>query len=250
MKKTRTKGFISGVLVIALLVGLVGTAAATAGQKTANLNYMDIKITLDGQAVTPTDANGNTVEPFAIDGTIYLPIRGIGNALGMGVNWDGKTSTAILTTNQSSEMSETDYVSLLGFYKILEESLTSINDGFNGIMTGSLMSYGNIKITEGPYKGKTMYAAKSAEVISDLQLVESHYAGCSGFLLTSDIELMTEYRRLANTAKSAYDTLGGSATQAQVNNVTGAAIQNSADSLLAKMKAEAAFWDAYQAAFS
>lgn len=89
--------FIAGMLTMALLFGMVGTAYA-AYQKQATLNYPGIKITLDGDLVTPLDAAGNLVEPFTIDGTTYLPVRAIGNALGLGVDWDGTTNTVILTS--------------------------------------------------------------------------------------------------------------------------------------------------------
>lgn len=96
MKKERTKGFISGVAASVLVFSLVGTAAATIGSRTLTANYNDIKIEVDGKQITPTDANGNTVEPFAIDGTTYLPVRAVGNALGMVVDWDSSTATVLL----------------------------------------------------------------------------------------------------------------------------------------------------------
>lgn len=99
MKKEGMKGFVSGVLVMAVLAGLVGTAAATVGKRTAELDYSNIQITLNGQKLTPTDASGNVVEPFAIDGTTYLPVRAVGNAMGLSVDWDGETRTVKLTGN-------------------------------------------------------------------------------------------------------------------------------------------------------
>ena len=51
---------------------------------------------LNGKEIVPTDANGNVVEPFTIDGTTYLPVRGIASALGMNVGWDGETNTVSL----------------------------------------------------------------------------------------------------------------------------------------------------------
>ncbi len=89
--------FIAGMLTMALLSGLVGTAYA-AHQKQATLNYSGIQIALDGEPVTPKDAAGNPVEPFSIDGTTYLPVRAIGEALGLEVGWDGSTNTVILTS--------------------------------------------------------------------------------------------------------------------------------------------------------
>lgn len=64
----------------------------------AELNYRNIKITLDGTALVPKDSNGHAVEPFIIGGTTYLPIRGIASALGLEVGWDGATATVSLTS--------------------------------------------------------------------------------------------------------------------------------------------------------
>lgn len=95
MKKRSS--FAAGMLTMALLFGLVGTAYA-AYQKQATLNYQDIKITLNGELVTPKDGAGNVVEPFTIDGTTYLPVRAIANAMGLEVGWDSATNTVTLTT--------------------------------------------------------------------------------------------------------------------------------------------------------
>lgn len=88
-----------GIAVCLMVTLLVVPAFASTLSKTAQLVYNDIKITLNGGAVTPTDANGNAVEPFIIDGTTYLPLRAISNALGLGVTWDATTKTAALTTS-------------------------------------------------------------------------------------------------------------------------------------------------------
>lgn len=90
--KQQWKGFVSGIFVSIVVCCLLGTAMA-AYQKQATLNYDGIAITLDGEKVTPKDANGNAVEPFIVDGTTYLPVRAIGDALGLNVNWDAATKT-------------------------------------------------------------------------------------------------------------------------------------------------------------
>ena len=81
--KGNIKSFVSGCIVTATVVGLVGSAAATVGQKTVALDYNDIKVTLDGKQVTLVDSSGQAVEPFAIDGTTYLPVRAVSDALGL-----------------------------------------------------------------------------------------------------------------------------------------------------------------------
>ena len=60
------------------------------------MQYDNIKLVIDGATITPKDANGSTVEPFIYNGTTYLPVRAVGNALGKQVSWDGKTKTVYL----------------------------------------------------------------------------------------------------------------------------------------------------------
>lgn len=95
MKKTR---FIAAALSSTLVLALPLQVNALTGAQTATLNYSGIKITLDGSPIIPCDANGAYVEPFAIDGTTYLPVRAIGNAMGLSVSWDGASNTVILTS--------------------------------------------------------------------------------------------------------------------------------------------------------
>ena len=82
-------------LIIGIIVSSFSTLALT-GNIQKELYYNDIKITLNGEEMMPTDANGTYVEPFIIDGTTYLPVRAIASALGLDVNWDDETSTVIL----------------------------------------------------------------------------------------------------------------------------------------------------------
>ena len=85
-------------IVIAVLCLNAICAYATVGTRTAELLYENIKIVLDGKELVPADANGNPVEPFVIDGTTYLPVRGISSALGLNVGWNDQTKTVELST--------------------------------------------------------------------------------------------------------------------------------------------------------
>lgn len=87
----RIKGIIAGSLVT-LLIGGTFSIAKQATEK-VDITYRDIKITLNGAEVKPTDASGNAVEPFILNGTTYLPVRAVANALDIDVTWDDKTST-------------------------------------------------------------------------------------------------------------------------------------------------------------
>ncbi len=96
-------------LLIGLIIGVIIATSSVFGltgavQKT--LEYNNIKITLNGQEITPTDATGAYVEPFTIDGTTYLPVRAIANALDLDVAWDEATSTVVLGKGSTTSSAE------------------------------------------------------------------------------------------------------------------------------------------------
>ena len=79
----------------AVLTG--GTArAANTVYRTITVQYSGIKLVVDGVEVTPQDANGTTVEPFIYNGTTYLPVCAVGEAIGKQVTWDGGSQTVYL----------------------------------------------------------------------------------------------------------------------------------------------------------
>lgn len=106
--KIKMKSFLSGMTAAILILCLIGTAMAVNAKKTAELDYMDIRVTMDGADVTPKDVNGNVVEPFAINGTTFLPIRGVSVAAGIGVDWDQATHTVKLTSKASEPQPVTE----------------------------------------------------------------------------------------------------------------------------------------------
>ena len=79
---------------LALCVGAVGTTALAANTvtKTIYATYRGIRIMVDGTVITPKDSKGNTVEPFISNGTTYVPLRAVSEALGKQVTWDGNAN--------------------------------------------------------------------------------------------------------------------------------------------------------------
>ena len=67
--KELKRGFAGGVAATVLCSSLVCGSLAAHYQKQATLDYTGIKINVNGQIITPKDASGNTVDPFAISGT-------------------------------------------------------------------------------------------------------------------------------------------------------------------------------------
>lgn len=101
--KGQWKGFAAGMLVMLLVVCMVGTVGATVGKRTIEAAYSNIQVTLDGKTVKLADANGNAVEPFTIEGTTYLPVRAVANALGLEVDWDAATNTVVLKSSATEQ---------------------------------------------------------------------------------------------------------------------------------------------------
>lgn len=97
MKTHSWNSFFAGVVVTTLAFSL-GAPALAATVRTLEAAYSGIRITLDGAPVETTDAAGAAVEPFAVDGTVYLPIRAVASALGLTVDWDQEGQTVVLTT--------------------------------------------------------------------------------------------------------------------------------------------------------
>ena len=112
MKRGFGKGFVSGVLVVSLAVGLGITAMAAT--RTIQVED-DIQVTLNGARFLPKDANGNEVPLFSYNGTTYAPVRAICEAAGLKVDYDSATYTAVLTTQDqyiASTPGASDYITV------------------------------------------------------------------------------------------------------------------------------------------
>lgn len=71
---------------------------------TVELNQ-DIKIYHNNQVQTFRDVTGKVVYPLSYNGTTYLPVRAISNLYNAGIEWDGETSTVVITkTNSETEL--------------------------------------------------------------------------------------------------------------------------------------------------
>ena len=104
MKKgtRRWKDMLLGAVLTLVLSCMVVPVLAYSGSRNDSLYFNNIKVTLDGSTLALRDSTGATVEPFIIDGTTYLPVRAIAEALGLDVAWDSASSTVRLTTGSST----------------------------------------------------------------------------------------------------------------------------------------------------
>ena len=92
--KKRLQGLIAGVLIGATITG--GGVIAANTTTLYNVIANGVKIVIDGQKLNPTDVNGNKVEPIIYNGTTYLPVRAVANAISKAVYWDGPNYTVYL----------------------------------------------------------------------------------------------------------------------------------------------------------
>jgi len=87
-----------------LCCAATGTAAyASSNYKDVRIRFSDIKLVVDGERVTPKDANGDTVEPFIYNGSTYLPVRAVADAIGKDVAWDSATKTVYIGKTPEQE---------------------------------------------------------------------------------------------------------------------------------------------------
>lgn len=76
-----------------------GTISGKVSTEKETIHFNDIKININGVEITPKDANGESVEPFIINGTTYLPVRAVAEALNKKVNWNGETKTVFISSD-------------------------------------------------------------------------------------------------------------------------------------------------------
>ncbi len=90
------------ILSVSLAVALTAALAAPAMADNLVRKTIDVDagigVFVDGEQVIPTNAGGNAVDVFASEGTTYLPVRAISNALGAQVSYDAESYRVNVST--------------------------------------------------------------------------------------------------------------------------------------------------------
>ena len=111
--KTKFLSFVAGALSVLVLMTLSVSTLASDGS--LFLKVFPIQILVNGQIFQPEDVNGQDVLVFTYNGTTYLPVRAISEALGKPVQWDGKTQSVYVGKHNSDKpaawLSQMDYFS-------------------------------------------------------------------------------------------------------------------------------------------
>lgn len=106
--KRNAKHALSLLIALVMLLNIGGIALAA---EVTDLQDKTVSVTIDGKDVKLADANGEPVLPILVDGTTYLPVRSIAEALGLDVEWDSadrevQLSTAALGKDTAAEVPE------------------------------------------------------------------------------------------------------------------------------------------------
>ncbi|UMZ74696.1 stalk domain-containing protein [Natranaerofaba carboxydovora] len=81
--KEKGKGFLMGVLFVLISMVFVSTVFAGNAKESLEVIYNNIKIYVDGVEQQPEE------DPFIYEGTTYVPLRFVSEALDENVSWDG-----------------------------------------------------------------------------------------------------------------------------------------------------------------
>ncbi len=187
MLNDKIKGAVAGLLIGTTLT--TGLAFAKNGIEAIQAEYSDIKIYMDGVLLSPKDVNGKTVEPFIYDGTTYLPVRAVGEAIGKQVSWDGATSSVYLGERPGQVTYLTDVMDAFTskyYEKYTTENGKSFNMGGNKFTNGFVLQYEN---SEAVFNLNGKYSAVSLD-LGHIDGTDNNDAGVQVFI---DDRLVEEY---------------------------------------------------------
>lgn len=147
-------GFVTAALIGVMVTPALGALAA----KTIEV-YTGVDVYVDDVKVEPKDANGNPVEVFVYNGTTYLPIRAIGNALGKPVQWEGKTNSAYVGKHDRDIPAV--WVKDLDYFVGNKWGIYDDKDNLGVEHRGAIQGDGNRKTTSNIYLINGQYSAIS-----------------------------------------------------------------------------------------
>ncbi|MGI5921143.1 MAG: stalk domain-containing protein [Syntrophomonadaceae bacterium] len=93
MKKGISVLIVCAVFVFGFSLGAIGTTQLD--EVKALINY-ELKMKLNGVDFAPTGADGKVIRPLIYNGSTYLPVRAIAEALSIAVDYDPATQTVFL----------------------------------------------------------------------------------------------------------------------------------------------------------
>lgn len=162
--KDKWKGFISGAISMALLSATIFAVTAEPVEKVITVIYDNIKVFAEGKLIQLKDVNGNPVEPFVSNGTTYLPVRAISEALGKTVDWDENTNSVYIGEKPSKEINEV-------IVETPEQFLKAISSNTKILVKAASMNLSTLK--EAYRNGNVVWEKKYGEFELQIKDVEN-----------------------------------------------------------------------------
>lgn len=152
MKMSKNYKRLCLVLGLSTVIG-TGALAAKSGTETKQATYRNIQVTYNGTA------QSLSLEPFLIDGSVYVPLRAFGDIVGVNATWAPASNTVLLTGGSSSSSSAAEIAQLTYQNTLLQRQLEEANaklakyesgstSNGSGTTTGTNITAAQLKDTE------------------------------------------------------------------------------------------------------
>ena len=204
------KGFGSGLILTVLIAALCVTATATSKR---SIQVEDgIGITLNGAKFTPRDADGKQVSAFLYNGTTYVPVRAISEAMGMDVSFNSATRTVVLTTADRTA-SQQGASSASGNYITVERAKQIALNNAGVKEANAVCLRANLDWDDGRMQYEVEFYSGNTEYDYDIDAV-------TGAILSSDRELENFQIWNNGTSRPSGNTSGNTGSASSGNYIT------------------------------
>ena len=204
------KGFGSGLILTVLIAALCVTATATSKR---SIQVEDgIGITLNGARFTPRDADGKQVSAFLYNGTTYVPVRAISEAMGMDVSFNSATRTVVLTTADRTA-SQQGASSASGNYITVERAKQIALNNAGVKEANAVFLRANLDWDDGRMQYEVEFYSGNTEYDYDIDAV-------TGAILSSDRELENFQIWNNGTSRPSGNTSGNTGSASSGNYIT------------------------------
>ena len=145
--RKQLRGFTLGATLMALILTMVTPGLASQVLKTIQV-ATGITVYVDDVKLEPKDANGNPVEVFIHNGSTYLPVRAVSEAVGKPITWDGKTQSVYIGKRDNAPPISTRLINLDNYmadsiYIVSNPTSDATKDNLGNMHTSVYYTYSN-----------------------------------------------------------------------------------------------------------